>query len=79
MHSLIIQVIIYFGRIIIDIIVYEKKRKMYIIFGKKIKYMPSLWHGGRLVSSNKHFLKPLKSPLVYLYKNGIIETLSQQN
>jgi len=46
MHSLIIQVIIYFGRIIIDIIIYGRKRKMYIIFGRKIKYMPSLWHGG---------------------------------
>jgi hypothetical protein len=34
---------------------------------------------GRLVSSNKHYHKPLKSPLVYLYKNGTIETLSQQN
>jgi len=45
MHSLIIQVIIYFGRIIIDIIIYGRKRKMYIIFGRKIKYMPSLWHG----------------------------------
>jgi len=78
MHSLIIQVIIYFGRIIIDIIIYGRKKR-YIIFGRKIKYMPSLWHGGRLVSSNKHYLKPLKSPLVYLYKNGIIETLSQQN
>ena len=34
---------------------------------------------GRLVSSNKYYHKPLKSPLVYLYKNGTIETLSQQN
>ena len=45
MHSPIIRVIIYFERIIIDIIIYGRKRKMYIIFGRKIKYMPSLWHG----------------------------------
>jgi len=45
MHSLIIQIIIYFRRIIIDIIVYGRKIKTCIIFGRKIKYIPSLWHG----------------------------------
>ena len=35
-HSSIIRVIIYFGRIIIDIIIFDRKRKMCIIFGRKI-------------------------------------------
>ena len=36
MYSPIIRIIIYFERIIIDIIVYGRKRKTYIIFRRKI-------------------------------------------
>jgi len=46
MHSLIIQVIIYFGRIIIDIIVYEKKERCILFLERKLNTCQACGMGG---------------------------------